>query len=66
MLSTSFLLLLVVSAGLVSAFFKGPKQVGVRSNVVYMGLGDMLKKALANDPSLPPPVNPGLSRQVQF
>ena len=28
-----------------------------------MGLGDLLKKALANDPNLPPATNPGLSRR---
>jgi ferredoxin len=32
-----------------------------RSTHLY-GLGDILKKALANDPNLPPAQNPGLSR----
>jgi len=32
-----------------------------RGAPLSMGLGDMLKKALANDPALPPPQNPGLS-----
>ena len=29
---------------------------------LHMGLGDFLKNALANDPSMPPPQNPGLSK----
>ena len=32
-----------------------------RCIALNMGIGDMLKKALANDPSLPPPKDPGLS-----
>lgn len=34
-------------------------------STLRMGLGDILKKALANDPNLPPPVNPGLSREKE-
>lgn len=34
-----------------------------RYSQLNMGLGDILKKALANDESLPPAQNPGLSRQ---
>lgn len=29
---------------------------------LQMGFGDFLKNALANDPSMPPPSNPGLSK----
>lgn len=32
-----------------------------RQFTLQMGLGDIFKKALANDPSLPPATNPGLS-----
>jgi ferredoxin len=35
------------------------------SSSLQMGFGDMLKKALANDPNLPPVSNPGLSREKQ-
>lgn len=33
-----------------------------QSNVRLYGLGDFFAKALANDPNLPPPQNPGLSK----
>lgn len=37
-----------------------------RCKYLNMGIGDMLKKALANDPSLPPPKDPGLSRGPSY
>lgn len=34
-----------------------------RSKALSMGLGDMFKNALANDPNLPPAQNPGRSKE---
>lgn len=36
-----------------------------QSKIVQMGLEDIFKNALANDPSLPPQQNPGLSRDKE-
>jgi ferredoxin len=60
----SYLLILFVFAILLStsiAYYPGTSSLHSSKTKLY-GLGDMLKKALANDPSLPPQKNPGLSK----
>lgn len=51
--------------GIAAAFALRPSRITRRSviDTQLFGLGDMLKGAFANDPSLPPPKNAGLSSE---
>lgn len=49
----------------VSAFHPTALLLQHRTTRLHMGFGDMLKKAFANDPNLPPATNPGLSRAAE-
>lgn len=62
-------LLFIVTISLVQSFrpIVSTSQKWRQSNsVVNMGLGDILKKALANDPNLTPANNPGLSKAPEY
>jgi ferredoxin len=52
-------------ASSIGAFRIAPSFTRRATASLQMGLGDMFKKALANDPSLPPAKNPGLNREPE-
>ena len=55
-------IILSVASGL---FVGTSRCIPRRYLALNMGLGDMLKKALANE-DLPPPTNPGLSKEPDY
>lgn len=60
-LLAGFLILqLLLQGKVITAFHQHLHRQRILS--LQMGLGDMLKKAMANDPNLPPATNPGLSK----
>ena len=60
--STASIVLLIVVTLLLSVNSFQPRinRATYRQSALSMGFMDALTKAMANDPSLPPPVNPGL------
>ncbi|KAJ1433655.1 hypothetical protein B484DRAFT_447157 [Ochromonadaceae sp. CCMP2298] len=56
-----FALVLVLCLLSAATAFLSPAQTKCAGTRLHMGFGDMLKKALANDPNLPPASNPGLT-----
>ena len=60
--STPLLILLIVVTLLASvkSFQRSIKRETFRHRTLNMGFFDAMAKAMANDPSLPPAVNPGL------
>ena len=59
--TASIVLLIVVTLLLsVNSFQPRMNRATYRQSALSMGFMDALTKAMANDPSLPPPVNPGL------
>lgn len=61
-LKLSLLIAFLASA---SAWIQLSTRMYSRKVNLNMGIGDMLKKALANDPNLPPQVSPGLSKEKE-
>jgi len=57
------LILILLSSTVIVYSYKITRNVIIRKNTKLYGLGDMLTKALANDPNLPPAKNPGFTKE---